>query len=508
MKSSLIFCLHILILQLCLVHCEKSLRKPSHPSSLSCLTNLNLADDSISSVDLITPVSLNKLSIDKVTAQAKPPFPSLPNIKFLTLSATVNDPLGGFVHFILLKESTTKDGAQEPLILEVASTMTRWVPNLATGTYKVTAKPCNSLGCRDDLTQTTYYSQPENTYQDAAFQKKLNDKMDECFAQFDDLYRYTNQFVNIYVPQISEQLANSRGSLQLATGASASPANCISQDQAANDAQRAMENIRTIGSPSIGEMISNPDISDIITQQFQMLLASNHTTSTVTVTSTGTTTSTTATTASSGTTSTSSTGETSQNRTLVRNLMLSFGIASIATGAISLAYGTSKIGGWDNLVGGRVKDATNIKKALLSRNYDPKTATEVLKNMNISDDLKILVKQQLDVEPSKGTITDYDEAVKDPTYASFKSSQEALEAQRVVAKSTFVKGAILGAGLIGVGIAQVVISQVLALATNSNSSNPLKDASDLFDKQIFTTQKKFRQCTLELNDIVQANSNK
>ncbi len=497
-----------------LIHCEKSLRKPVHPSSLSCLTNLNLADDTVPKVELIVPVALNNLSIDKVTAQAKNPFPSLANIKFLTLSATVNDTLGGYTNFTIGKETATKTAeSQTPLILELASSMTRWVPNLTAGTYKITAVPCNSLGCREDLAVTTYYSQPENIYSDPVFQKKINDKMEECFLQFDDLYRYANQLVNVYAPNIADQLASSKSTLRLATSSNSSnqSANCISQDQAASDGQNAMHNIHTIGVPYVGEMISNPDISNIITQQFQMLLNSrtNTTTSTSTVTVTASSTSTASSVSTTSTATASSVSETSQNRTLVRNLMLSFGIISIASGAMSLAYGTSKIEGWDNLVGGRVKDAINIKKALLSRGYDSKTAVEVLnKSLNIADDLKILVKQQLALENNEGPIKDYETAIRDQNFATFKSDQEKIVLKRAMAKTTFVRGALIGAGLIGVGIAQVLISQILGLTANSNNANPLKEASDLIDKDIFATQKKFRQCTIELNDIVQANSPK
>ena len=438
---------------------------------------------------LIKPQALANLAMSQLTIKAGQPFPSLP-FSFLTLSATVNDNAGGYVRFTIQSMAD----AQSQVTQNVPSGIIRWVPNLSAGTYQINAMPCNSLGCRTDLTESNLYQQQANVY--PALQD-VQTTFNECFGLLQQLYDSGTTVIK-QAQAIEQDLTNKAG-LQLAGGAVSTDA-CV--QAAVRDGINSMANLQNLGAPYVGEINANPDALQPIYENFTSQAQSS--TATDTKTSTG---------------STSSTAAVAAKWTF-----FSLGIASIVGGMMAVAISSAKLAGWVNLEGGR----TFILQSIVNQFPTGSSKSQdlaVVNSLEISEVNKAAlintIKQDtaLDANPSAGSST---------KLAQVKDQIQTIDEPLVKAQSS-IKTANIGltAGLVllGGGLATTVTAN-FALANDqtpskttdtgvgtetgtsvaSNTTNPLDNAAAYVSNTLIPLQNQFRQCTLTLEQKISAAS--
>ncbi len=264
-------------------------------------------------IELIQPVALSALTISDVSVGAEHPFQGL-GLVFLNLSGKVNDSQGGFVRFSIQSGADSKTLMKE----DVPSGVLRWVPNLNEGQYKVTAMPCNSLGCRDDLAVTNLYAQPANNDPSlASFQSSFN----ECYTLLQKLYDSGETMV--------AQAQSITKYLSLANGQGSTNSSCT--QEATQDGLNDMLNIQRLGAAYLGEINAHPETMQPLYMNLAAIPSNNGSNS-------------------STSTNTSTQSSTTASSTVAKWTLFGLGITSIVGGMFATIISASKLSStWANI---------------------------------------------------------------------------------------------------------------------------------------------------------------
>lgn len=451
-------------------YCAKKPAAPIHSAtSIAALAgsacNLGLAGTGTGTststsvaIEPIVPIVPTKLTLKNLEVQGAKPFPSL-SLVFLTLSAEVNDKKGGFTRFSIQSLSNNDTFVTE----NVPSGMTHWIHDLPAGTYKVSASPCNSLGCREDWEQVVRYQQQVNNYPDV----QVSDTLKQCMDIQDKIRDAADSFVK---QAKSAELQLEKHSLNLASSSDPCAKGTVDQ------VQTGMGNIDKLGEPYIRDLFENPDAMQIQEEALKLTADAN---------STGTTTNT-----------ETSTDKNSQWKTIA----LGLGSAAAVAGFFAFLYETVSTKGWTTYTTNRRLEVRNIANNIRT-SYDP----SLFKSLRFETDLKIpkSLIPALDLELNKPSdvVKSTDQSTKPYIYP---------EADRITYEkkvSSFYKSA--GVGGIGAliaiaGGAAIVYSQ-LGLAS---SNDTLTGLGNFLATTVAPLQDQFGECTVTLSQKIEAAAQK
>ena len=452
---------------LILYYCAKMPKAPIHTKMSGLLSQecgalgLTTSTDETTEIELIVPVALDKLTLSDVVAQGQEPFPPL-KLQFLALSANINDTKGGYAHFVVTSDT------QKTYTTDVPSGLVHWIPNLPVGTYKVTAVPCNSLGCREDLLQTLPYLQaPNNTASLSAVTTAFN----QCYSLYGKLQATGAKIVS--QAKSVEAYFNSMVGLSLDEG----NRSCI--DNALQRAGNGMQNIQTLGPSYMSDMMINPDI---IGKQIDLYHENQSSSSTQTVTVT-----------------TASPSPSSSNDSTAKYILLGFGVPAIAVGALLfLSNVGSASKGWTAIWNSNEVTADKIFRQL-SADYTFAEANKAAAKITDAE-IKPIVERKIQKKKdgtwgtgANGDSFDY----KASEYLSYQNKM----------KTSFIKAT--GGGLAAIaGVIMVAIGASLNLDsgttdTSTDTGNAFDTAANYINNTVLPLQEQYNQCMVTLAQAIE-----
>ncbi len=484
-----------------LLSCAKTPEAPMHTPWTASLSASNCSGPGLAlvgtdtnantSTNLIVPVPLNQLTMTNLTVQSAVPFPSLPNFTLLAVSATVNDAMGGYIQvFVSPRNSSEK----------VPSNALRWIP-LSAGTYKVSAYPCNSLGCRKDLEQIFPYLQ---VAANPATVQAIGPTFTQCYNILQKLQDAGTTIVE-YAKGLETYFQSYGSGLHLADS-------CMTG--ALNSAAQSMQNIQTLGPSYMGEIASNADALHAENQQLLNLIANQQAVANASSNKVTTVSETTTTTA----TQTSS----SHSSTAGKAVLLSLGVVGIVTGLIAaVTAGTVKTMGWTNVIGNLEVTVEKMSKKIIAANLSTAAFRKLMEELKLDSELKTKLENK--VGTLSGSVEDIAKLQTELTPQSkMYANQKTLLNRASIGGIAGIAVSIAGA--IAVGVSQLSLvgtNSVSSTSTQSkitsntntststdtstsktNAGNPFDQASDYFTKVIFPLQQQFRDCTVSLYDKV------